>query len=217
MMQADYELTVAAEHLGSPEPPDAPTEECLAEGEGLSDGEAGSTCLDGGLHGYEALGSDDGGGSDGAMHCDEAEEAGAEGPIHQAGQTTCPPSVALGAASDSDPADDAAVPRRDVVSADVWPVATSQDAELWGFGGFQAAPQLEAFADFGMSNPVLPEPPHGVPHLQATLLTEDEVNLIKETMKQVSLTPPPWAQNLLDKDFNRMVKDLVRSSEDRLF
>ncbi|CAJ1367773.1 unnamed protein product [Effrenium voratum] len=69
---------------------------------------------------------------------------------------------------------------------------------------------LEAFADFGASNPALPAPPD-MRLLEAKLLTDDEVKLIKQTMQQIQLPTPAWAANLSDARFQRIVKDSIRS------
>jgi len=75
----------------------------------------------------------------------------------------------------------------------------------------KAAAGLETFADFGSSNPALPAALPGVSHLQATMLTDDEIKIIKDAMREVCLSPPPWAQKLSDQDLQRMVKDMLKS------
>mmetsp|Transcript_29459 Transcript_29459/g.68303 ORF Transcript_29459/g.68303 Transcript_29459/m.68303 type:complete len:212 (+) Transcript_29459:21-656(+) len=68
---------------------------------------------------------------------------------------------------------------------------------------------LECFANFAPSNPALPGPPQ--PPAEAKLLTEEEVHLIKETMKQIQPTPPAWATRLSDEAFRRMIKESLRA------
>mmetsp|Transcript_32811 Transcript_32811/g.67235 ORF Transcript_32811/g.67235 Transcript_32811/m.67235 type:complete len:175 (-) Transcript_32811:83-607(-) len=84
-------------------------------------------------------------------------------------------------------------------SEDVWTATSDPDS------------QLESFADFGATNPALPAPPE-ISLLQAKLLSRDEIRLIKETMQQIQLPTPSWAQRLSDRDFQRMVQDSLRSA-----
>lgn len=83
-----------------------------------------------------------------------------------------------------------------------WPGATCDDSDFQDFQGNH----LENFADFGSANPLLPPPPVGMSQWEATPLTDSEVNLIKETMKQVAPTPPAWALNLGDRELQRMMR-----------
>lgn len=74
------------------------------------------------------------------------------------------------------------------------------------FQDFQGNP-LENFADFGSSNPLLPPPPPGLTLWETTPLTDTEVQLIKDTMKQVEPSfHPSWARNLKDSELQRMVR-----------
>lgn len=92
-------------------------------------------------------------------------------------------------------------------------------ADAWGNGSWSSpaglaeeSESLENFADFGEGNPALPTAPPNIPQLQATPLTDQEVKLIKQTMLQVDLQPPPWASRIPDAELDRMIKELTRSA-----
>eukprot|EP00913_Durusdinium_trenchii_P007062 g6644.t1 len=82
--------------------------------------------------------------------------------------------------------------------------------DVWANSTAAPESELESFADFGDSNPALPAPPE-MSLLQAKLLSRDEVQLIKETMQQIQLPTPSWAQRLSDRDFQRLVQESIRS------
>ena len=82
--------------------------------------------------------------------------------------------------------------------------------DVWAAAVSTADSELESFADFGAANPALPSPPE-MSLLQAKMLSRDEIRLIKETMQQIQLPTPPWAQRLSDRDFQRMVQDSLRT------
>lgn len=213
-MEADYEATLAAEERlrQAAEAPHSSLRDGSsgAEAAAASEESGGEEPPDGyaALDGYATLGSDDEGSEvgpgraeHGQSHGSAAEEADVWDTYqrHEEAFGTSPwPSACSGPGS-------------------TWPSCEAPGAtagtavEEEQFEDFQAAASLENFADFGASNPALPPPPPGVNQLQATLLTDEEVRSIKDTMKQISVTPPAWACNLPDQQLERMVRDLLRS------
>lgn len=100
-----------------------------------------------------------------------------------------------------------------------WPANVEGESSVWpqpieqeDFEDFQCGDYMENFADFGKSNTLLPPPPSGLSQLEVTPFTDQEIRLIKDTMKQVQITPPPWAQNLRNTDFRRMVKEALAAA-----
>mmetsp|Transcript_57154 Transcript_57154/g.99955 ORF Transcript_57154/g.99955 Transcript_57154/m.99955 type:complete len:230 (-) Transcript_57154:41-730(-) len=70
------------------------------------------------------------------------------------------------------------------------------------------------WADFGPANPALPKPPAPPPQLQTISLTDEQCQLIKETMLGVTPVAPSWAENLSDRELHRMVqRELARESK----
>mmetsp|Transcript_95618 Transcript_95618/g.252667 ORF Transcript_95618/g.252667 Transcript_95618/m.252667 type:complete len:200 (+) Transcript_95618:767-1366(+) len=136
---------------------------------------------DDGDHGYAMIGSDDGG----SERADSDTEHGRN--------VRCAKAPRALATFDQD-------------GENPWKAAAA-DADFEDFqdGGF-----LESFADFGSSNPALPSPPPGMSQFEATPLTDDQVQFIKEAMKQVEIIPPLWAQNLDDRELNRKIREALR-------
>lgn len=149
---------------------------------------------DGGGEGYAMLGSDpEDGGSDGPGNADSDDEP-REAPIAKP------------------PAAPEPWPQPDSEAASGWPAPpAAADEEDSDFENFQGGGALERFADFGASNPALPAPPPGMSQFEATPLTDDAVNCIKEAMSQMNLTPPPWARDVPDHKLQRMVKSALRA------
>jgi len=112
--------------------------------------------------------------------------------------------------SDADPDEvESTAPAGAEAGGSGWPAPPQvDDADFQDFQGSH----LESFADFGSSNPLLPPPPHGLPQWAATPLTDVDVQFIKDTMKLVEPTPPPWAQNLRDAELSRMVRAALWST-----
>jgi len=224
-MEADYERTLAAERRP---PADNPLstlpsdlnaalgvtlqEEPGGGGEASSDGESsrGDEEADPANNAYMTIGSDCGAGSQLGSDEDEDDEEGMHVEAPDGVQQAQPPVAPLargggdGAAAEvggnswSQPGE----------SSSGWPQPPSED----DFQDFAAGGALENFADFGAANPALPPPLSGVSSLQATMLTDHEVDLIKETMKQVAPTPPAWAQRLHDSEFQMMVRKALRGT-----
>eukprot|EP00930_Biecheleria_cincta_P066283 TRINITY_DN5236_c0_g1_i1.p1 TRINITY_DN5236_c0_g1~~TRINITY_DN5236_c0_g1_i1.p1 ORF type:complete len:226 (-),score=59.04 TRINITY_DN5236_c0_g1_i1:63-707(-) len=184
MMEADYQATLDAERRmqATPTPPLA-SMEASAD---LEDDEESSGM--GG--GYAALGSDDGGSEPDCPGDEDACWGGFQcGSLEQAddGVAFAPPSRAA--------------PTQAGEEAD-WPWGEKSQDDL----------AFESFADFGSSNSSLPGPPSHVPPLLAKPLTADEVNLIKDTMRDVCPAPPAWATQLSDSKIKSMVQELLRNS-----
>jgi len=80
----------------------------------------------------------------------------------------------------------------------------------WAAPESQVEESFENFADFESSSTALPGPSSMSP-LQACPLSDEDIRLIKATMREVRPEPPTWAQSLSDRDLQRMVKDLLRA------
>mmetsp|Transcript_119207 Transcript_119207/g.337962 ORF Transcript_119207/g.337962 Transcript_119207/m.337962 type:complete len:203 (+) Transcript_119207:164-772(+) len=89
--------------------------------------------------------------------------------------------------------------------------STDDRGELADDGPEAGQQLLENFAEFGASNPALPPPPPELNPLQATPLTDEEVDVIKDTMSKVNITPPPWARQIPDDKLLRMVQEMART------
>merc|ERR1712194_668770 len=198
-MEDDYARTLAAEKNSQ-----LPLDPVQPQADAESDGESsrGEDEADPSNNAYQTIGSDCGAGSPFASDDDMdvvANDAPREAPTMGSIEVAEGSNVAQGGVTGwSQPSE-----------TNGWPQPPSDDDD---FQDFAAGGVLESFADFGASNPALPAPLPGVSSLQSTLLTDTEVELIKETMRKVELTPPAWAKQLHDSEFQMMMRKALQGT-----
>lgn len=113
------------------------------------------------------------------------------------------------ASSEADPDETAATN----TAANLNTLDSNGDAATENVPAAFTSPDEDDWADFGPANPALPGPPAPPPQLHSISLTDEQCQLIKETMLQVKPVAPSWAQNLSDRDLHRMVeKELARTT-----
>lgn len=188
-LEADYQRTMAVDRSHSGHDAAEP------DGNVSSESDGGDV-----QHGYAALGSEDEGSDDdfsgwvGARPeepSDGSNDAGAEAALPHSTDVTTDVGGLEGAPT-------------------AWPAASTGIAPE-GSTSSQATDTLGGFADFGATNPAMPLPPPFRPHLQTTVLSGPDVQLIKQTMGQLNIKPPPWAQNMPDHELQRMMKKCVET------
>jgi len=185
MLHQDYEQTVAADRGAYNSSADAHKSRADESESDLDNDESS-------MHGYNVLGSNDGGSDDDDVDCPG---------------TVCDETLASTTADETNhvaaAAAGAQAHAKDICDREAHECTAPESPD---FEDFQTARPLESFANFDESNAAVPCPP---PHLQTLVLTQSEVRTIKETMQQLNITPPNWAKQLSDENLQRMVKGLL--------
>lgn len=203
LLHADYEATIAAERRAGPQ---QDVEQHAPEGPDGNHSSAASARAVGGQDGTEEEDEEQGG---------EDDPAPMEGYVMLGSDNESGP-------CDSDEEDSAATGDAAVTLGGGCPVANGPEpagelvpaAPEWpddpDFADFQEGGTLENFANFDRTaNPAIPELP---PPPRFPSLSDQDLHMIQETMKQVEITPPPWAKAMSDRELQRRVKELLRST-----